>query len=283
MNKISTFNWQESLSQTYEVVVKQFIEIAPQLLGAIALLIAGWIAACAMQAAAKKLVEGLDSLFKRAATIDGAKQERMKRSYAVIIGKLIFWIIMLFFITAAGNMLGWKMFSGWMDSIINYLPNLITGLLIILAGFLLGNGIRTTIISTADATGVEQSKLLGRTVQMLVFLTAIIVGASQTGINVGLLSNILIITIAVLLAGGALAFGLGAKTLIANIIGAQYMRKHCRIGEEIIIGEAHGVIAEVTETSIVLDTDGRRTVVPAKNFHECVSHFFSDNEHSNEI
>lgn len=275
-----SFNWQKSLTHTYEELAAHVFEIAPQLLGAIALLVAGWVAATLLRLATKKLVKGFDVLFKRAAKTDGAKQEKIKNSYAAITSKAVFWIVMLFFIAAAGNMLGWQMFSGWMDSIIGHLPNLITGLLIILAGFLLGGGIRTAIISTADSAGIKQSEILGRVAQILILLTTIIIGTGQIGINVYLLSNILLIILGVLLAGAALAFGLGAKTLIANVIGAQYLRKHCRIGEEMTIGEVRGVVAEVTQTSIVLDTDNGRTIIPAKQFQEHITYFSSDDEDS---
>ena len=274
------FSWHESLIHTYEELAKQVFGIIPQLLGAVALLIAGWILARVMRVATRKLVVGLNSLFKRVATTDGARQEIIRRSYAIIASKAMFWIVMLFFITATGNMLGWKMFSVWMDGVISHLPNLVAGLLIILAGFLLGNGIRAAIIRPADSAGVEQSEILGRFIQILIILTAIIIGAGQIGINVRLLSNILIVIIGVLLAGGALAFGLGTKTLIANVIGSQYVRKHCRIGEEMTIGEIKGVITEVTQTSIILDTDNGRAVIPAKDFQEQVTTFSSDDEDS---
>lgn len=278
-----SFNWQESLVQTYEEFAKYVFEIVPQLLGAVVLLIVGWVIASVLSIAVKKLVAGFDVLFKRAARADGIKQEKIKKSYATIVSKVVFWTVMLFFIAAAGNMLGWKMLSGWIDSIISHLPNLITGLFIILAGVLLSNAIRAAIVSAAGASGIERYEMLGRSIQILVILTAAIIGAGQMGINVRLLGNILIIIIGVLLAGGALAFGLGARTLIANVIGAQYMRKHCRIGEEMVIGAVRGTIAEVTQTSIILDTDNGRTVVPAKEFQEQVSSFsYSDDEHQSD-
>ena len=55
-------------------------------------------------------------------------------------------------------MLGWQMFSNWMNNVVTYLPNLITGLLIILAGFLLSNGARSVVISTAHSAGIEQGR-----------------------------------------------------------------------------------------------------------------------------
>jgi small-conductance mechanosensitive channel len=118
--------------------------------------------------------------------------------------------------------------------------------------------------------------MLGRVVQVVILFTTLVIGIEQIGINVGFLTNVLLVIIGVLLAGGALAFGLGAKTLIANIIGAQYLRKHCRIGEWMRLGDVEGIIVEVTQTSIVLDTELGRTVIPAQHFQEQISSFRSE-------
>lgn len=274
----ATNDWQASLAQTYQDFYTQIIAYSPQILGTLLFLLIGWVAAHALRIAIKKLIGGLDTLFQRMFKSDRATHERVKRSYSVIISGAVFWIVIIFSIAAAANMLGWDMFSDWMGNIITYLPNLVTGLLIILAGFLLGNGAKTATISTALAAGLEQVDLLGRIVQITIMFTALVIGVEQIGINVGFITDVSLVVIGVLLAGGALAFGLGAKNLIANVIGAQYIRKHCRIGEHMQIGAASGVVIEVSQTSIVLDNGNGRVVVPAKQFHELCSTFSQDVE-----
>jgi len=278
----TTFSWQESITHTYEEITTQIISFAPQLMGAIALLIAGWIVAKILCVTSRKLVGSFDSLFQRAAQTDGARQEMMKRSYAVIASKVVFWTVMIFFISAAANLLGWQMFSNWMNSVVTYLPNLITGLLIILGGFLLGNGARSVVINAAHSAGIEQGQFLARVVQIVILFTTLVIGIEQIGINVNFLTNVLVVTVGVFLAGAALAFGLGAGTLVANIIGGQYVRKHCRVGEQMQLGEVEGNVVEVTQTSIILDTASGRTVIPAKHFQEQVSCFISNREESSE-
>ncbi len=278
----TTLSWQESITHTFEEFTTQIIAHAPQLIGAIALLIVGWIAAKILAVFSRKLVGSFDSLFQRAAQADGARQEKMKRSYAVIVSKVVFWTVMIFFISATANMLGWQMFSTWMNSVVIYLPNLITGLLIILGGFLLGNGARNIVVSTAHSAGIEQVQILASVVKTVVIFSALVIGIEQIGINVGFLTNALVVAVGVFLGGAALAFGLGAGTLVANVIGGQYVRKHCRVGEQMRLGEVEGTVVEVTQTSIILDTELGRTVIPAKHFQEQVSSFVSSREEASE-
>jgi len=274
-------DWKGSIIQTFEAFNREAIELAPQFIAATALLIVGWIVARLLRSVTEKLIGGFDSIFTRTEKAGGAKPGRMKRAYIVIISRSVFWSTMLFFLAVTANMLGWKMFSGWMDGIIHYLPNLIAGLAIVLAGLLLGNSARAIVSSAAGSAGVEQNEILGRIVQLVIFFTAMLVGVEQIGINVDFLTTMIIVTIGILLAGGSLAFGLGAKTLIANVVGAQYLRKHCRIGERMKIGDIEGTVTEVTRTSIVLETEFGRAVVPAKIFLEQVSDFASSLNEAN--
>jgi hypothetical protein len=268
-------NWQNSLVDTYEEFTTQIIAFAPLLAGAVAVLIVGWFVAHILRIATRKLIRGLDSILQGAAPDEGARQLKIRRSYAIIAGNVVFWIVFIFFIAAAANMLGWKMLSNWMDNVVVYLPSLVSGLMIILAGFVLSNLVKAGVISAASSAGMAQGDVLGRVAQMVVIFTTLVIGIEQIGINVDFLTNVLIVIIGVLLAGAALAFGLGARSLVANIIGAQQLRKHCRTGEQMLSGDVEGSIVEVTQTCIVLDTEYGRTVIPAKLFQEQVSSFKS--------
>lgn len=269
------FSWKSSLVDTFEAFTAQFIALAPLIAAAVAVLIVGWFVAHILRIWTRKLVRSLDAILPSASPEDGAGHLKIRRSYAVFAGNVVFWIVLIFFVATAANMLGWKMVSRWMDSVIVYLPNLVSGLLIILAGFLLSNIVRAGVLGAASSTGMAQGGTLARIAQIVVIFTTLVIGIDQIGINVDFLTNVLIVIVGVLLAGAALAFGLGAKTLVANIIGAQYLRKHCRIGEQMLTDGVEGIIVEVTQTCIVLDTEYGRSVIPAKKFQEQISSFRS--------
>lgn len=273
MNTDEALSWQESLARTFEALMDRWVVFAPQLVEVLALLLLGFGVAYLLRVLTRRLVRGLDFIFQRVAKSDSASRERLKGSYAEIISRIVFWTVLIFFSAVVANMLGWHLFSGWMDSLIAYLPRMITGVLIILAGFLLGSAARVGVAGAAHSAGVEQAEMLARVAQVVIFSTTFVIGIEQIGIHVQFLSDALIVVLGVLLAGGTLAFGLGAKTLVANVIGAQYVRKHCRVGEHLQMGEVEGSVVDVTQTSIVIETETGRTIIPAKFFQEQVSSF----------
>lgn len=263
-----SMNWQATITDTYQEMTLQIINHAPQIIGALTLLVLGYFVALLLRIITQKLVQGFDSLFKRAITNDALKQERLKKSYALIIGRFIFWLVFIFFIAASANLLGWKLFSNLMGELINFLPSLLSGLFIVLGGYLLGNLAYSAIVGSNIHSSSLSITTLARTIQAIIVFSFVIIGIEQIGINVTFLTSMTVVVSGILLAGAALAFSLGAKNMVANLIGAQYACKHCNIGEHLKLGEFEGEILEITQTSIVLDAIQGRVIVPAKYFHE---------------
>ncbi len=271
MEELNTIEWQASLLSTYEDFIQHMIEIMPQIIGAVGLLLLGWVVASILRLIANKAMGGLDVLLAKVTKSSAQRKGIPQKSYAVIVGKIVFWSVLLFFITAASNLLGWELFAGWMDSLIRHLPNLIMGFVIILAGFIAGGSARDKVQKIAGKAGMVNAEILALSFQIVVILTTVIIGAEQMGINVSFLKILIAVIAGILLAGACLAFGLGAQTLVANIIGAQFVRKHCRIGETLKISGMEGSILEITQTSIVLETKSGRSIVPANLFQREVS------------
>lgn len=270
-NTESSFDWQQAINDTFTDFSQQLINYFPQLLMTVGVLLIGWLVAHTLSLSTRKLIEGLDVLFAKFTRSDSIKREKIQNSYSRIISKVVFWIVMVFFLAVSANILGWDVFENWLDSIVNYLPGLITGLFIILGGFLFSNLAKTTIASASEKAGLSHSAGMARAIQLVIISSAIIIGVEQIGLNIGFLSNLVVATVAILLAGAALAFSLGARHLVANVIGAQYTRKFCRVGDRISIGELEGEVIEIAQTSIVLNTRNGKAIIPAKFFHEEVS------------
>lgn len=273
MQEPNGFKWKASLIETYEGFIRNMIEIMPQIVGALLLLLLGLFVANIMRILAHKAMNGFDVVLDKfgASTTATHLRGAPRKSNANIVSKIVFWSVLLFFITAASNVLGWALFAGWMDSVIRHLPNLIMGLAIILAGFVAGGSTREAVQGIALKSNMVNAEMLALSFQVVVVLTAVIIGVEQMGVNVGFLTMLIAIIAGIILAGACLAFGLGAQTLVANIIGAQFVKKHCQIGELLHIAGQEGTILEITQTAIVLETSKGRCIVPAKLFQREVS------------
>lgn len=266
-------DWQDVLVLTYEQLLHQLVVFAPKLLGALLLLAIGGLIAFLLAKMARTGVKLSERLLIRLFPSFWIKpDDRFRQVNTNIIGKIVFWLVFLFFIAAGANSLGLEMVSNWMGQLLLYLPKLVVGLLIMIGGYLISNAIKYMTVSAAESAGLKQAQWIGQSTQIAVFFTAIVIGVEQFGINIHFFTQFFIVLSAILLGGFSLTFALGAKTLVANIIGAQQASKFIRLGDEISIAGIEGVVVEISGTMLVIESHQGRITVPANFFMEHVGH-----------
>ena len=264
------FNWQKALSDTYSVIIQGLNDYFPQLVGAVAILLLGIISAYLLRLVARKLTLTIEGLIAHS-TGQPDKESSQGKSYSTLVGNLVFWSILLFFMAASANLLDWEIFSAFLSSLIAYLPQLFAGLLIILAGFALAGVVRSLMETAMTSAGIARPEVPATIVQATVVMTALVIGIEQFGINVTFVTTSIIVVAGVLLFGAALAFGLGARHFVANLIGAQISARQYQIGQKIKLSNVEGHLLEITQTTLVLDTSNGRVVVPASLLQQQVS------------
>jgi small-conductance mechanosensitive channel len=262
--------WRESLGALAAQVGEHLARLLPSLVGAILLLVIGWLAARLLRALTVRLAQMLEATIQRLYQHRGVTLATSALASGRVLGELVFWVVILFFLTAAMHVLGIETFTVWVNRVLAYLPTLVVGALIIIAGFLLSSLARDLVVAAAPLETASR-RLLGRAAQAIILVTAIVIGADQIGINITFLVILTAVALAALLGGVALALSLGARVYVANLIGARYLRDTYRVGQRVRIGEHEGRVLEFTPTAIVLETAAGRATLPGKIFHEVPS------------
>ena len=185
--------------------------------------------------------------------------------------KIIYWIILFFSLTAATEVLGLPIITTWLGGIVQYLPNILIAAIIIFLGAIGGVLLRDLIITTAASAGIIYGNILGKITQYAILFVAVLIAINQVGIDIAVLIDLISIVLAALLFGAALAFGLGARTSISNILAAYYLQQRYREGHTIKIREIEGQIIQLTPTAVIVQTSDGQASVPAKEFSENVS------------
>ena len=261
--------WRDALAGIFDQTLERLSHYLPNILGAFLLLLVGWIVAYVLRAAAARLTLLGERTLTRISVGRGTTlPTRLPHASAKIFGSVVFWIVVLFFLTAATQVLGLLTFTAWLARVVDYLPTVFVGTLIIVAGFLVSRLAREVIQATAVKASERQRMLMGRVVQTGILVTAILVGAEQIGIKVTFLVILAAIAGIALVGAVALALSLGAREYVANLIGAHYLRQRYSIGQHVRIAGYEGRILELTETAVVLETLEGRTSLPAKVFNE---------------
>jgi small-conductance mechanosensitive channel len=261
--------WTATLTESVSRVAVQILEHLPAVLGAVVLLLVGWGVARLLRYTTEKLTE--KTVVRLAHTRPMDTRVQQPRSYSAaptIASRIVFWVVLLFFVIAASEVLELEVISSLLTGVTAYLPRLLAGLLILFIGLWLAELTRAVIRRSSSTIGIEQGEILGRLGQILVLLIVFSVAAGQIGIDNTLLVALVAIFFGVMLGAIALAFSFGAKTTIANLLAAQSIAQTYSPGDIIRIGSIEGKILRITHTSLILETPEGQTLIPAKRFSE---------------
>ncbi len=257
----------EAVKSSGAAIMDAVVTYLPSILGAVLLLLAGWVIARLLRAVTVRSVLLLDTLLSRATKTAGVERLRMARS-STMLGAIVFWIVLLFFVTAATHVLGLQSFTQWLARLLDYLPTLAAGVLIVVAGYVVSRFLADLVRATATHLAPPQRNALARVAQGVVLVTAILVGADQIGIQVTFIAILVGAIVAAAVGGVTIAVSLGARDYVSNLIGAHYLRQAFEVGQRIRVAGHEGRILEVTVTSVILETDDGRVALPGRVYHE---------------
>ena len=244
----------------------KIITYIPRLLTAAFVLLIGWLIARLLKAIIVRLVRGLDNLWHKFIVRKELAEVQYRYPPTKVIGEISFWLIILFFASMAADILGLTAFVSWISQIVSFFPLLIAGLVIIVTGIILSSLVRDLVTSSAASAGTTQAELLGRVTQVIILITASVIGVDQVGIDITFLSIIAAILLSTTLGAVAIAFGIGAKKHVENIISGHNVRRRYRFGDTIRIRDIEGKIVKIGSTGIIIDTADGQVSIPAGIF-----------------
>jgi small-conductance mechanosensitive channel len=246
--------------------VTEIVDYLPTLLGACIILLVGWGVARLLRAGTNRAGDKINRLLDRVFRSGRLAQFRLSSRMLSALAEVIFWLTLFVFVSIAARAAGLTTFAIWLDRMTANLPNIVAGVLVIIVGFFIAEIARNLSTATTSAERTAQGLLIGKVLQIAVVVVALIIGLDLIGINVTFFVMVVAVATGVLLGGFAIAFGLGARDYVANLIGARELRREIEPGQVIRFGETEGEVLEITATTVVLATgDGRRRI-PAAAF-----------------
>ena len=263
--------WLAALDNTYRELVETAAAFVPDLVGAALLFLLGWVLAIALRAFILRLGSGIDHMFYAVRDRFGQSQVELRWPISRIVAHTVYWLVIVFFLAAVAKLLALPGLVDIFAKVLLYLPLLLVWALVLLAVYMASGLAASAVTRAARSSGLSSAGLLGRLARAFILILAVIIVATQLGIDVTLLVNVVTIATAVLLGGAAIAFGIGAGGIAGNIIAAHYVRQNYLVGQRVAVGSFEGEILEITRSAVILDAEKGRTMVPARLFNENAS------------
>jgi hypothetical protein len=265
MNQI--FDLSTIIRNTFQNLINQFSDFVPRLVGAIIIMIIGVGIAKLAAFIVHRVLDrvGFDKIGDRLNEISMIKQLKTEIKLSGIIAKVLYYYILLVFITTATEKLGVAAITEMVSSLVAFIPRLIAAAIMLQVGVLVADSLREAVVSICKSFNIESGRLLSMIVFSFFLTVTIISALGQAGINTELLESSFNLIIGGVIFAFAAGYGFASRDLMANILSSFYTKNKYKEGQIIQIGDVKGEIIKIDSLSLTLRTGSTTTVIPLQS------------------
>lgn len=218
MDYITT--WGDLFRTTLNNVGHGVAQFVPLLIIAVIIFAIGWVLAALLEKLVESIFRALkiDSALRGAGTEEVVKRAGYNLNSGAFVGGLVKWFVIVVFLMSSLDLLGLSRVNDFIKTIINYLPDVIVAVLVLMVSAVLASTLQKVIVASAHAAHVRSAELLGRIAKWAIWIFAIMAALMQLNILTALFQTILTSLFAGIALALGLAFGLGGKDVAAKMI-----------------------------------------------------------------
>jgi len=216
--------WFESVSPLIMQSVVEMSEFLPRLLAALAILLIGTAFARAVRGVIVRLLETVkvSSMVEKTPVEHFLKNADLTNKVEVVVGSVVYWLVMLVVLQTTAAILGLAPLTLMLDRILNYIPNIISAILILFFGVLLAGVVESLVKGAIKTIDGKSARLLGKVASYLVVTISGLAAVSELGIAKDFIVILFIGFVSMLSLGFGLALGLGGKSLVEKVLNRWY-------------------------------------------------------------
>ncbi len=212
--------FQTALLAPLEQLGRQVLAVLPNVLAMAIIIVMGFVAAWAVGSAIERVlrVVRLDHLCDRLGINAALTRGGIKTDPSYIVGRAAYWMVAAFAVVAGLGALNLQPLNQFAQSLLAYIPHVLVGGVILVAGYLLSNFISQGVLIAAVNAGLPPARLIANMSRWGIQLFALAMALEELGIAASVVVVGFGITFGGLVFAACLAFGLGAKDLAKDYL-----------------------------------------------------------------
>lgn len=212
-------NYDVLIFEPFREMALMVADFIPTLIIALGILFIGCIVAHAIQKLVVRMFVPFDEAAGSMGITQALKKGGVRQKPSAVLGCLTYWVMMVMVLIMSVKALGVATVSGVLDRLLAYIPNVITGVVVLIFGMLLAKFVATIIYIAAKNTDMPIPLTLAKLSKLAIIIYVAIIYLTEIGF-VGLFSgaNYSIFLTGIVFAL-ALAFGLAGKDVAAKYLG----------------------------------------------------------------
>lgn len=261
-------NISEILLNTFNTLINQFVIFVPRVIGCFIIIAIGYLVAKGITIVIRKVLVtiGFDKIGDKLNEIGLIKQLKTEIRLSNIVAKVVYYFILLIFLTAATETLGVDAITSMVLSLVNFIPKLIAAAVMLQIGIMISDAIKGAVVVTCKSFNIPSAKLIGNIAFVFFLIITFISALGQIGIETTMLESSFLLVIGGVILAFSLGYGIASKDILSNIISSFYSRKNYREGQTIRIDDIKGVITKIDNTSVTIENDTTTIILPLQFF-----------------
>jgi len=212
--------WSDVLRLSFANLWLGVVGFVPNLVVAIVIVLLGWGIGVLFGRVVSQVVKAIkvDEALRRAGVEDFLNKGGLNLNSGNFLGGLVRWFVILVFLVAAFDVLGLSQVTLFLKDILNYLPQVIVAVLILIAAGFVADGMKKVVLSSAMTAELASAGFLATVTKWVIWVFAVLVALSQLGIASGFIQTIFTGLVVALSLGLGLAFGLGGQEAAGRVV-----------------------------------------------------------------
>src|SRR5271163_1401631 len=249
----------EKLLSAFASLGNSVFAAMPKVAVGVLLLVLGLVAAKLIEVVLRTMLVRVrfDKLVEKAGLDKALLRIGLRQQLNVFLPKLAYFLVLFLLAKTASDALGLVAISNAIGAFFGYLPNIVAALLLLILGTTVGQFAGQMVAQAAESAGIDSAPALGKLVSALIVFVVAMMAIGQLKID----TEMVRIVTSFFLGAGALAFGLafglGTRDIVRNIVAGLYTRKLLAIGETLEIAGNNGVLTAITATHTILNNQGQ--------------------------
>lgn len=229
---------------------------------ALAILIVGLLIARLASVVVGSVLNALD---RRAARIATSETAVLSPRVIRVARAFFFWLILILAVSFSLRVLGVGGISEGLSGVIDFTPKALVAFSIVIAGHLLGL-IASHLISRLD-DNITTESIGPRMAHGAILAVAIVMGLQHIDVDISFVTRLVLILVGTVSAGLMLAFALGARQHVANLLARRELAR-LAIGQHVRVDNVEGRIVDIYATGVDVATDDGIASIPSARLAE---------------
>lgn len=265
--KIALTFYQINGLELLEKLLDQFIQFAPNILGALLIFIVGFILLRILRRIIRVLLKKLniDALADNTINkIDFIDSNNIKIIPSSLVSQVVYYFGLLIVLVAATDVLQMEAVSNLVTSAVDYVPALITALMLLIIGLFIADFVQDVSLAALQSLNVPAAKFVSGFIFYFILLNVLMLALEQAKINTHFITSNLSIILAGVVLAFSIGYGLASKATMSNHIAYFYNRSKVSIGDTVNIGGKVGLVEGIDNTSLTISSEdeNKKIIIP---------------------